>query len=80
MNILRLENYKERRKRNRLYLSKIMTVSAVARFNPSPPARVDKRKMKYGESGALNMYIRFSRSSAVVDPSRRIEVKPRYAK
>mgnify|MGYP006207126353 CR=1 FL=1 len=36
----------------------MMTVSAVAKLSPSPPVRVDKRKIKKGESGALNMYIR----------------------
>ncbi len=34
--------------------SKMMTVSAVCRLRPKPPARVDSIKRKYGESGALN--------------------------
>jgi len=33
--------------------SKIITVSAVARLIPSPPARVDKRKQKSSLPGAL---------------------------
>jgi hypothetical protein len=43
--------------------SKITTVSAVCKFKPRPPARVDKMKMKYGESGALNFANKEPRSS-----------------
>ena len=52
-------------------LSKMTTVSADARFRPSPPARVDSRKTKAGLDGSLNRAMRRSRSSAAVDPSRR---------
>ena len=37
--------------------SKMMTVSAVARLMPSPPARVESRKTKSRESGALKWSI-----------------------
>ena len=37
--------------------SKMMTVSAVARLMPSPPARVERRKTKSRESGALKWSI-----------------------
>jgi hypothetical protein len=57
-----------------------MTVSAVARFSPKPPARVDSRNIKYGESGSLNMYILFSLSSDDVPPSRRRWAYFRYSK
>jgi hypothetical protein len=30
-----------------------MTVSAACKLRPRPPARVERMKMKYGESGAL---------------------------
>mmetsp|Transcript_12777 Transcript_12777/g.21249 ORF Transcript_12777/g.21249 Transcript_12777/m.21249 type:complete len:290 (+) Transcript_12777:1075-1944(+) len=52
-------------------LSKMMTVSAVAKLIPKPPARVDSRNKKYGESGRLNCATRRSRSSADVLPSSR---------
>ena len=52
-------------------LSKMMTVSAVCRLRPRPPARVDRMKMKYSESGALNFTSSSPRSSAFVAPSSR---------
>lgn len=36
--------------------SYIMTVSAVCRLRPSPPALVDKMKTMYSEFGALNIW------------------------
>jgi hypothetical protein len=47
------------------------TVSAVAKFNPRPPARVLSKNINTGESGALNCTMRSSRSAALVEPSRR---------
>lgn len=44
-------------------LSKMMTVSAVCRLTPCPPARVDSRKTKISLSGSLNSSISFARSS-----------------
>jgi len=41
-------------------LSNMITVSAVAKLSPNPPARVESRKMKCGELGSLNMCILFS--------------------
>ena len=39
----------------RTHLSKMMTVSAAVRLMPTPPARVERRKMGKAESGALNL-------------------------
>ncbi len=52
-------------------LSKMMTVSAVARLMPRPPARVDSRKQKSCEPGALKWSIAFLRSSPFIPPSSR---------
>mmetsp|Transcript_2524 Transcript_2524/g.7433 ORF Transcript_2524/g.7433 Transcript_2524/m.7433 type:complete len:218 (+) Transcript_2524:1244-1897(+) len=52
-------------------LSYRMTTSAVYRLMPRPPARVDSRKAKCGEPGALNSSIWRSRSSLLVCPSMR---------
>eukprot|EP00964_Phaeocystis_antarctica_P143291 scaffold108793_cov48-Phaeocystis_antarctica.AAC.1 len=52
-------------------LSKRMTVSAVARLMPSPPARVDSMKRNLVECGALNVSIAQSLSSPLVLPSMR---------
>ena len=48
-----------------------MTVSAVKRLMPSPPARVDSMKMPLGEPGRLNSSIMASRSLVEVLPSSR---------
>jgi len=47
-------------------LSKIITVSAVARFTPSPPARVDNRKQK---SYQLQLHITNSEEHGTTDTS-----------
>ncbi len=44
-------------------LSKMTTVSAVARLMPSPPARVDNRKAKSPEPGALKCSIACTRAA-----------------
>lgn len=51
--------------------SNIITVSAVWRLRPKPPARVDSKKTKYGDCGALNFSKSNPRSSALVVPSSR---------
>jgi hypothetical protein len=56
------------------------TVSAVCKLRPKPPARVDKMKIKYGESGALNCASKSARSDDFVEPSRRKNRKPRKAR
>ena len=48
-----------------------MTVSALCRLRPRPPARVESIKMKWGELGALNCASRSPRSSPLVFPSSR---------
>lgn len=48
----------------------MMTVSAVWRLRPRPPARVDRMKSLWGDSGWLNLTIMSVRSSALVEPSR----------
>ncbi len=58
-------------------LSNMMTVSAVARLMPSPPARVDSRKAKSGESGRLKCSMAACREAAGVEPSSRWCGKPR---
>ena len=45
-------------------LSNMMTVSAVAKFKPSPPARVDSRKQKSCEPSAL----KWSRACFLISP------------
>jgi len=52
--------------------SKRMTVSAVWRFTPRPPARVVMRKAKMGESGALYSSMLSCRRTRFVQPSRRV--------
>ena len=47
----------------------MMTVSAVARLMPWPPARVLSRKQKISDSGLLKLSIRICRSIAEVLPS-----------
>lgn len=47
------------------------TMSAVYRLIPSPPARVDSRKMNFSLSGSLYASICDSRSSPLVLPSMR---------
>lgn len=49
--------------------SKIITVSAVARLIPRPPARVERRKQKSSLPGALKCSIAWCRRSALVLPS-----------
>ena len=56
-------------------LSKMMTVSAVWRFNPRPPARVLRMNKKYSEPGRLKSANRAPRSSAFVVPSKRRYLK-----
>lgn len=51
--------------------SKIITVSAVSRLIPRPPARVDNKKTKSGEPGALKWAIDFFRASDDTIPSNR---------
>ena len=51
--------------------SKRMTVSALCRLRPRPPARVESMNMKWGELGALNCASRSPRSSPLVLPSSR---------
>ncbi len=51
--------------------SKMMTVSAVCRLSPSPPALVERRKMKYSEFLSLKALSMSARSSDLVIPSRR---------
>jgi hypothetical protein len=48
------QQYAVRELTNKRYLSKMITVSAVARLMPNPPALVESRKMKCWLSGALN--------------------------
>merc|ERR1711923_490663 len=36
--------------KNEVRVLRLMTVSAVCRFNPRPPARVESKKMKYSDS------------------------------
>ncbi len=50
--------------------SKMMTVSAVSRLIPKPPARVESRKAKSGEPGALKCSIDFLRTSDGMVPTR----------
>lgn len=50
-------------------LSKIMTVSAVAKLTPRPPARVDKRKQKSSDPSALKWSMACFRRSPLTDPS-----------
>lgn len=49
--------------------SRYSPVSADARLMPTPPARVDKRKIKYGESGALKASMSFCLFACGVSPS-----------
>jgi hypothetical protein len=51
--------------------SKMITVSAVSRLIPKPPARVESRNAKSGEPGALKWAILFLRASDETMPSRR---------
>ena len=53
------------------HTSKIMTVSAVSRLIPSPPARVDSKKAKSGDPGVLKWAIDFLRDSDDTIPSKR---------
>jgi hypothetical protein len=46
-------------------------MSAVCKLMPKPPARVESKKQKSGESGALKRCIASSRSSPEVPPSMR---------
>jgi hypothetical protein len=54
----------------------MMTVSAVCRFRPNPPALVDKMKTLYSESLALKSCTKFARSSVLVTPSSRRNFHP----
>ena len=56
------------------------TAQTVRIIHQATPHLVDSRKIKYGESGSLNINIRFSLSSDVVDPSRRRQDRPLMAK
>lgn len=47
----------------------MMTVSAVARFIPKPPALVDSRKQNLEEVFALNLSIRICLSAPATVPS-----------
>mmetsp|Transcript_24679 Transcript_24679/g.84406 ORF Transcript_24679/g.84406 Transcript_24679/m.84406 type:complete len:219 (-) Transcript_24679:1535-2191(-) len=58
-------------------LSYRMTVSAVARLMPSPPALVDRRKMNFWLPSRLNAWICASRSPPMVLPSMRQYMYPR---
>jgi len=49
----------------------MITVSAVTRLIPSPPARVDNRNTNFSDPGALYESIMSSRSSPLVLPSMR---------
>ena len=46
-------------------------VSAVCRFTPSPPARVESRNANMGEFGRLNAAMSMDRCTRFVLPSRR---------
>ena len=52
-------------------LSYRMTVSAVAKFNPNPPALVEMRKMNRLLLGALNRRTSKRRCTRLVSPSSR---------
>jgi hypothetical protein len=54
----------------------IMTVSAVCKFKPRPPALVDKIKTLISESFALKCWTWVARSSVFVPPSRRRYAQP----
>ena len=62
--------------------SKMMTVSAVSRLIPSPPARVERRNAKSGDPGALKCAMDFFRTSDAtvpktgkyIDPNRNCEI------
>ncbi len=47
----------------KVHTSKMITVSAVSRLIPRPPALVERRKAKSGEPGALKCSIDFFRTS-----------------
>jgi hypothetical protein len=47
----------------------MITVSAVAKLMPKPPARVDNKKQNFVELGALNRSIRTCRSAPLILPS-----------
>lgn len=51
----------------------MMTVSALCKFRPKPPARVDSKNMKYSELASLNFFSSSPRSSAFVIPSNLID-------
>ena len=53
-----------------------MTVSAVCKFKPRPPALVDKMKTLISESFALKCWTWVARSSVFVPPSRRRYAQP----
>jgi hypothetical protein len=55
-------------------------VSAVNKFTPSPPARVDRQNINSGDTGLLNKLIRTSRITLFVDPSKRVCWYPRKSK
>lgn len=55
-----------------------MTMSAVARLMPSPPARVDSRKMNFSEPSELKASIAASRSSPPVTDAKSIAQKLCY--
>mmetsp|Transcript_16340 Transcript_16340/g.39379 ORF Transcript_16340/g.39379 Transcript_16340/m.39379 type:complete len:200 (-) Transcript_16340:1259-1858(-) len=56
--------------------SKIITVSAVWRLTPCPPARVLRRKRKISEFGLLKSSISFALSSEAVAPTSLRKLKP----
>mmetsp|Transcript_25148 Transcript_25148/g.86125 ORF Transcript_25148/g.86125 Transcript_25148/m.86125 type:complete len:249 (-) Transcript_25148:1693-2439(-) len=58
-------------------LSKMITVSAVARLMPRPPARVESRNAKSELPSALKWSMAWCRCVAEVEPSRRWKWKPR---
>lgn len=47
----------------------MMTVSAVAKLIPKPPARVDNKKQNFVELGELYRSIRIWRSAPLIFPS-----------
>ena len=63
------KNRKTKSRNTSIYLSYIMTVSAVARFIPKPPALVDSKKQNLEEFLALNRSIRICLSAPPTFPS-----------
>eukprot|EP01110_Echinostelium_bisporum_P005163 TRINITY_DN2268_c0_g2_i1.p1 TRINITY_DN2268_c0_g2~~TRINITY_DN2268_c0_g2_i1.p1 ORF type:complete len:51 (+),score=2.89 TRINITY_DN2268_c0_g2_i1:245-397(+) len=49
----------------------MMTVSAVCKLRPRPPACVERINKKYGESGRFHSFTNVALSSGFVCPSKR---------